>query len=399
MTLTRLSFGRFALRGALILAAFSAGSGSVAQPKGPPAALTPVTLAVLAAPRILPGSDGRFHVVYELRIDNATPLQVDLRSVDVVAADTGRVVARLDTEAVAGRFAVGANRGQMRARLGAAQYGVLFVHVAFADRAKIPARLTHRVTVVFAPKPDGMAVGGGLTRVSRAPPPVLGPPLRGANYVAGDGCCDTIRHVRALLSINGTFWLAQRFAIDWEQVDAAGRLFVGDAKDVRSYHIYGKEVLAVADGTVVFALDGLPDQIPGALPVGLPIEQADGNHVVLDIGGGAYALYAHLKPGSLRVKTGQKVRKGQVLGLVGNSGNTSEPHLHLHVMDRPSALASNGIPYVFDRFRITARDDAGTEDFDRAAAQGVPMSLTRISPPSRHRRQLPLDLTVVEWPD
>lgn len=377
-------------------------SVSVAQDKAQAArptkvALTPAVLEVLAAPRILPGSDGRFHLVYELRVSNATPLQIDIKSVEVLAAGGRQVVARLDTAAVAKRLAVGADRGQMRARLQTAQYGILFLHVSFPDRAGIPDGLTHRVRVAFAPAPDGMDVVGGATSVVRTPAPVLGAPLRGKNYISADSCCDTIRHVRALLPINGAFWLAQRFAIDWEQIDATGRVFVGDAKKVGSYHIYGKDVLAVADGTVVSALDGLPDQIPGALPKGLPVEHADGNNVVLKIAGGVFVLYAHLKPGSVRIRPGQKVQKGQVIGQVGNSGNTTEPHLHLHAMDGPSPLASNGIPYVFESFRISGGNDKGTEDFDRAAAEGTPMSITRIAPPTDHRRQLPLDLRIVEW--
>jgi murein DD-endopeptidase MepM/ murein hydrolase activator NlpD len=68
--------------------------------------------------------------------------------------------------------------------------------------------------------------------------------------------------------------------------------------------------------------------------------------VVADIGGGHFAVYAHLKLGSVRVKTGDRVRRGDVLGLLGNTGNTSHPHLHFHIVDGPSALASNGLPYV-----------------------------------------------------
>ena len=111
--------------------------------------------------------------------------------------------------------------------------------------------------------------------------PVLGPPLLGEGYVAADGCCDSIRHVRALLPIDGRFALAQRFAIDWEQLDAEKRVVRGDLKKVESYVIFGKDVIAVADGTVVAMRNDLPEQIPGALPAGLPIDQADGNFVVL----------------------------------------------------------------------------------------------------------------------
>ena len=77
---------------------------------------------------------------------------------------------------------------------------------------------------------------------------------------------------------------------------------------------------------------------------------AAGNHVVVDIGEGRFAFYAHMQPGSVRVKVGDKVKTGQVLGLLGNSGNTDSPHLHFHVMDGPSPLVSNGLPFVFNSF-------------------------------------------------
>src|SRR5262249_23088184 len=171
---------------------------------------------------------------------------------------------------------------------------------------------------------------------------------RGNGYVAADGCCDSIRHVRALLPVNGSFYLSQRFAIDWERIDEEVKLFRGDPKDLRSYHIYGEPVLAVADAIVVAARNDLPEQVPGKLPEGLPIDEADGNFAILDIGDGAYALYAHMQPGSVRVSAGDLVRRGDRIGTVGNSGNTQAPHLHFQVMSAPSGLVANGIPYVFD---------------------------------------------------
>ncbi|RVA20631.1 M23 family metallopeptidase, partial [Mesorhizobium sp. M7A.F.Ca.US.001.01.1.1] len=129
-------------------------------------------------------------------------------------------------------------------------------------------------------------------------------------YVAADGCCDSIRHVRALLSLDGKFYLAQRFAIDWEQIDDNNTLVVGDLKVPANYHIYGKPILAVADGTVVGTRDDLQDQVPGALPANLPIDEANGNFVVLDIGSGLFVNYAHMRPGSIKVKLGDKVQRG-----------------------------------------------------------------------------------------
>ena len=106
-----------------------------------------------------------------------------------------------------------------------------------------------------------------------------------------------------------------------------------------------------------------------------------------------------MKPSSVRarVRQGALLRKGQVIGLVGNSGNTTEPHLHLHVVSRASTLVANGIPYVFERVRMTGFDALGTADFDKGASQGTPLAITPIDPPTLHRRQLPLDLVVVDW--
>jgi murein DD-endopeptidase MepM/ murein hydrolase activator NlpD len=79
------------------------------------------------------------------------------------------------------------------------------------------------------------------------------------------------------------------------------------------------------------------------------VQTAGGNYVVIDMGRGRYAFYAHMQPGSLRVKRGDRVKPGDVLGRLGNTGNTDAAHLHFHVMDSPSPLRSNGLPFTFTR--------------------------------------------------
>jgi len=88
--------------------------------------------------------------------------------------------------------------------------------------------------------------------------------------------------------------------------------------------------------------------------VPITLETIGGNHVILDLGGGRFTFYAHMQPASLRVKVGEKVRRGQVLGLVGNSGNSTAPHLHFHLTDANSPLESEGLPYVFESFEQLA---------------------------------------------
>ena len=145
-----------------------------------------------------------------------------------------------------------------------------------------------------------------------------------------------------------------------------GTSFSGDARDVHSYFAYGNAVLAVADGRVVTARDGLPDNVPGhgeafhpAVPITL--ETVAGNTITLDLGGGQFAYYMHLQPGSLRVKVGDRVRRGQLLARGGGSGDAREPHLHFEVTTSAKLLAGEGVPYLVDRYRCTTEGNGPSE--------------------------------------
>jgi Peptidase family M23 len=389
---------RLALKFAVfILAAFSALLSGHVQARAAEPELTPLAVEALAPFTPVMGSDGQRHLVYELKIENLSGGGFNLKTIDVVDPKRRVVLLELDRAEIGKRLALGGSRGAESADLGPAQFGVLFVHVALPRGEPAPIMLVHRITGYFEKiNADFTMTGGQATSFIWRRPAVLGPPLSGSGFVAADGCCDSTRHVRALLPIDGRLMLAQRFAIDWEEIDAEGRVVIGDPKALESYVIFGKAVLAVDDGTVVASRNDLPEQVPGALPANIRLGEADGNYVVLDIGG-AYVLYAHMQPGSVTVKPGDTVKRGEILGRVGNSGNSQAPHLHLHVTDGPSPIASNGLPYVFDAFTLTAVDRAGTADFDKAEATGSSLSLTKVDPPQRLSNMLPLDLSVVDF--
>ena len=287
-------------------------------------------------------------------------------------------------------------RSHGRGALASGGTSLLFVDVTVPDGAAAPARLTHvlRADVAAAP-PDQrqMTLAGGEGAVDRRSPVVIGPPLRGARYIAADSCCDATRHTRAALPVDGRVRIAQRFAVDWEQLNDANRIYVGPREQRSSYAIYGSEALAVADARVASVVDGLPEQAPGTFPAGISLAQADGSPVVLDLGKGRFALYAHLQPGSLRVRAGDRVTRGQTIGLVGNSGSSVAPHLHFHVMDGPSPLASNGLPYEIDAFSVTGHTP-GTAAFDHAEGEGTPLA---VAPPRRVKRALPLDQSIIRF--
>jgi murein DD-endopeptidase MepM/ murein hydrolase activator NlpD len=116
--------------------------------------------------------------------------------------------------------------------------------------------------------------------------------------------------------------------------------------------------------------------------------------LVIDIGGGTYAFYAHLQRGSLKVKLGDRVTAGEVIGLVGNTGNSSGPHLHFHLMDGPSPLDANGLPFVFSHFTTRGRVRDGQDD---ALLQGKAVDMDAAQPAGVHTNELPLDNEVVDF--
>ena len=196
------------------------------------------------------------------------------------------------------------------------------------------------------------------------------------------------------MPINGRVWVAQRYAVDWEQLDGQGYVRKEPQEKLESYTIFGKPVLAVADAVVVSVTDGLPEQIPGTYPTNISLEEADGNSVILDLGEQRYAMYAHMQPGSIKVHKGDRVKLGQAIGLVGNTGNSVAPHLHFQVTGGPSSLASNGLPYEIRDFQVTGKTP-GTKAFDEAEEKGVPVAVTAMG--QQVKGALPLDQLVISF--
>jgi hypothetical protein len=333
-----------------------AGTASRAQTGGAPApardAFTPLAASALRAPHPVPGADGNTHLAYELLLINPTPLAVTVERVEVLDGNRpGRVLA--DVSGVSLDSAMWSIGGVPGRTVGASQVFRVLLDVQIRRGAPVPRALVHRLTVILDP-PTPLLPGRFLaarTAVAGDRPVVLGPPLRGPRWIQFSTCCDPRgAHRFAVSPVNGELHAAQRFAVDIVQLDTAGRLFTGPADQVTSFPYYGAPVLSVAAGRVVGIRDDMPDQIPFQPTPVVLADQAIGNHVVVDIGGGRFALFAHLKPGSVRVAVGQRVRAGQQLGQLGNSGNTDFPHLHFHVVDSPSPLGSDGLPYVLRSF-------------------------------------------------
>ena len=351
------------------------------------AVLAPLAISVVAHPDPVLGADDEVHLAYELFIVNQSKSTVTLSSVEVLdPAEQDEVLDTIDGEKLASTLNRAVDTGTT---FDASTSGYLFVDIALPKDTKLPKQLSHHFTMTVGDTPlefDGVAVP-----VNSSKAVVVAPPLRGSGWVIGNGCCSPPNaHRGATLSINGTVHVAERFAIDFVQLGANSSLVDGDPTQNESFGYFGDDVLSAAPGKVVAMQDDQPEGSPGQLPPGQTVQTAGGNYLVVDIGSGRYAFYAHMQPGSLKVKIGDSVKTGQVLGLLGNTGNSDSAHLHFHIMDGPSPLLSNGLPFVFTKF---TGEGMVTDEAALAAFRVTPVDTAPLSGP--HKKEMPLNLEVV----
>jgi hypothetical protein len=387
------------------LAALASRHMAVAQAE-PGEVVTPLVATPIASPNPVLGADDKVHLAYEMVLLNMAPGELNLKKIETLDAGSGAVIGTLEGDGLAKMLKL--NGGSKGTALPGGGSGIVFLDVTLPKDSAIPKSIRHRFDIEVAkggggqgasdhdptPQPpqaltftgDPLAVGPAAV--------VVAPPLKGSRWVAGGGCCAPPSYHRgATLPINGALHVAERFAIDFVQLDDKNMLNSGPQDQLSSYAYFGDEIYAVADGTVVGTADGLPEQVPGKLPAGATIQMAAGNHVVVDIGEGRFAFYAHMQPGSVRVKVGDKVKTGQVLGLLGNSGNTDTPHLHFHVMDGPSPLLANGLPYVFTTFT-----DQGQLADEQPLFTGGTVTIGKDALSGPHQNQMPLADQVMSFP-
>jgi murein DD-endopeptidase MepM/ murein hydrolase activator NlpD len=344
-------------------------------------------------------ADGRLRLLYELHLTNYSPRTVELLAVDALGADGDRpLVTYQGTELVRQVAAVGpADTGSRSVVVGGGRSAVIFVDLALEPSARVPTELHHRLRlsiVAAGGQTIEQTLRGPVVAVVQTPAPALRPPLRGSAWVAFNGLAAS-DHRRTLIPVDGKARIAQRFAIDWMRLGPDGRLFHGDSSANANFYGYGAEVLAVADARVADLKDGLPENVGSNERSArvVTLDNVVGNFITLDLGQGRFAVYAHLQPGSLKVKLGDRVRAGQALALLGNSGNSDAPHLHFQLVDANSPLGAEGIPYEFEQFDQLGV--AGGPDVLDGGAAWKPEPGARARP--RHR-EFPLDNAVVAFP-
>ena len=232
----------------------------------------------------------------------------------------------------------------------------VFIWIRQSPEDAPPKALFHRVRLRNAGTGRIMTLNGSPVAVKPKTGIVLKPFFAGSGWLAWEAASNPVSHHRiGILDFMGKSYLSQRYAIDWLQVGSSGGIYKTDGKSNGDYYCYGTPLLAGSDGIVVDARDGIPENVPnpggeGETAVPITFGTVNGNYVILKIGDGIYAHYCHMIPGTPTVKIGDQVKAGDVLGKLGNSGNSTAPHLHFQISDSPDTLRSEGLPYVFESY-------------------------------------------------
>jgi len=391
------------LAAVLALAAFASANPIEEDESASGVGATPVVANVIPQKQIVPvrGSDGRWHAMYELLLTNTVAAKATLKSVAVLDPASGRRLLTISAKQMVAEDLKMLDRNPVKSpTLPAEGSRALFVSVSFGSRKSIPQRLTQRfqLTAVnpFTSRNEKFSYRAGAVNISSKQPPVLVPPLRGGTWLASDGCCTASGHVSALYGLDGSLQAAERYAIDWMEIGPDGRIYHGDPAVLSNWYGYGKPLLSVSAGVVTEAKGDLPDQTPLVKPGTLSLGDLPGNVVVVRMKSGLSAVYAHLVPGSLKVKVGDRVTAGQELGRLGNSGGSLAPHLHFHVVNGPSASTSDGYPYVLSSFQLAASSDVGALGEALQGKAGFPTAAQLH--PVAHQDELPLGFTIDQFP-
>lgn len=294
---------------------------------------------------------GKASLVYELHLTNEAQETLTIQRIEVID-ERQHVLASLSGADLTGAIGrADRAKGDERVRMTPGMTAVAYLSVPLTEPGS--AHLRHRVVYAGNAGTDLIVEGANVTPSNRASLQ-LGPPLRGGPWVAIYDARWERGHRRVLYTTDGSVKVPGRFAIDWILLGPNGGFATDKGELPRQWFGYAADVIAVADATVASAGEGIAE--PATLAEGaahkVPLENAAGNYVALDLGDGRYAFYEHLKPGSIRVKTGQHVHRGEVIGQLGFTGESTGPHLHFHVSDANAPLAAEGLPYALTSFRV-----------------------------------------------
>ena len=299
-------------------------------------------------------ANNKNYLAYELNIFNNFKTSITLKKVEIFDLSSTEVpITTFDS--------IYLNKNLERPKLrddndlkiiSANQFGVLNLNLEFKDVKNIPRKIFHKLHFNIN-KSDEESIAYSIeTTILDIPNKTkltLGLPFN----KKGKWLYEAEGHKNSRFFSNGKVIYPQRFALDWIFVNDDGKFAKNNIKQNKNWYSYGLEIVSVADGVVVDIKDNMIENEPLSeeMAVRITSKTISGNYVIIDIGNDLYALYGHLIPNSLKVNIGDKIKKGQIIGLLGNSGNSDLPHLHFHIESKSNVpMGGEGIPYHLKEF-------------------------------------------------
>lgn len=235
------------------------------------------------------------------------------------------------------------------------------IQLPIAVETDFPDRIYHKLFFTDTINNNELIIeGGDFTPDKSLKPIIISSPTKG-NRQAFFNQSTMGYHFDVLLFMDGTTYYPERYAIDQLRLNESYTdTYDGDPTINESYINYGDTVYAVADGTINFTQDGKPENNGNLLDVPLTsLDDYGGNMIIIDIGDGLFAAYAHLIPNSLMVAVGDNVKEGDPIALLGNSGNSTEPHLHFHISNSNDMWKAVGVPFMLKSYIKNGSFDEG----------------------------------------
>lgn len=343
-------------------------------------------------PSLVKGTDGIWNLVYELVVTNFQGKDQEIKAIEIFDQRDNRLL-KLTGKSLKNNFlCVAAPHNRLKLKPG--ESAVAWINIELKEKPSALKSLEHKITVAEKSKKKKVE-HFSLSVLGQDALPISAP-LTGTGWLAMGGYNGKLGHRRALMPIGNKLVNAQRYAIDWIKFDKSWHTWKPDGswEKERDSVCYGEPLLAVTDGEIVGTIDQFKDQPP--FKEGTDMRYPGGNCITLKMDNGYYAFYAHIKPGSLKVKTGDRVKRGQVLALLGNSGHSFEPHLHFHITDKPEILEGNGIPYVIENFEFLGE----ARKLDRYAtnkSRKEPAPVKLLKTPQKRANELPKEGAIVRF--
>jgi murein DD-endopeptidase len=316
----------------------------------------PIEMHPLTAP-LLVEMDGAPVAYYELILTNVSSEPQVLQHLTLLDTGNSATMLVLDAGHLHSHFAIlpPAPAGDSPI-LAPGTSGLIYIEVAVLPKVKAIPRYVHILEVSDASGMKMTTVRGGGFENPSWNPAVLGAPVHGGPWAAVYEPSWVRGHRRVVDMFGGTPQIPGRFAIDFVLLDAHGKMAKGDKNIIANWHGYDADVFAVCDGRVVWVEDHFPES---ATLEGHPAKQAAGNMIVIELDSRRYVVYQHLKPKSIVVQAGQTVKRGDRIAAVGFTGQSTGPHLHLHVSDHIMQEGSEGLPFVFESFTLLGNYPGG----------------------------------------